>query len=217
MLVKSDNTTVVSHINRMGGMKSPLLVCLVKELWQWCLQRTIQLRAEHLPGKENLMADFLSRHLRDRSVWILNRENDQPEAGSIGPGSACNEIFNTASPLYQLVPRSSSGGNRCISPRMEDGARICPPPLVPYSVGPMQSADGRSYSGYSCPSMAESDVVPTTGGDANRLPHPSSMRGRGCRFHPCVSSSCDIISFRNLLCYRGLQDVCWCTINNGRV
>ena len=74
VLVKSDNTTVVSHINRMGGMKSPLLVHLVKELWQWCLQRGIQLRAEHLPGKKNLMADFLSRHLRDRSDWILNRE-----------------------------------------------------------------------------------------------------------------------------------------------
>ena len=64
---------------------------------------------------------------------------------------------------------------------MEDGARICPSPLVHYSTGPMQSADGGSYSGASCPSMAESAMVPTTGGDANRLPHPSSMKGRGCR------------------------------------
>ena len=74
VLVKSDNTTIVSHINRMRGTKLPLLVYLVNELWQWCLQKGIQLRAEHLPGKKNLMADFLSRHLRDRSDWILNRE-----------------------------------------------------------------------------------------------------------------------------------------------
>jgi len=82
-----------------------------------------------------------------RQVSLDTQQNDQPEAGSIGPGSVCNEIFNAASPLYQLVPRSSSRGNRCISPRMEDGARICPSPLVPYSMGPMQSANGRSYSG----------------------------------------------------------------------
>ena len=89
--------------------------------------------------------------------------------------------FNAASLLYQLVPRSSSRGNRYISPRMEDDARMCPSPLVPYSAGPMQSADVRSLSGSSCPSMAESVVVPTTGEDANRQPHPSSTRGRGCR------------------------------------
>ena len=30
------------------------------------------LKAQHLPGKENLNADFMCRHLRDRTDWILN-------------------------------------------------------------------------------------------------------------------------------------------------
>lgn len=39
------------------------------------LQRGITLRAQHLhvPRKENLKADFMSRHLRDRTDWVLTQ------------------------------------------------------------------------------------------------------------------------------------------------
>jgi hypothetical protein len=43
-----------------------VLVRISKELWLWCLQRGIILRAQHLPGKEN--PDFMSCHLRDRTL-----------------------------------------------------------------------------------------------------------------------------------------------------
>ena len=74
VLLKTDNTTVVAYVNKMGGTRSPILVQLAKELWEWCLQRRIHVRAQHLPGKLNFNADFLSRHLRDRSDWILDQE-----------------------------------------------------------------------------------------------------------------------------------------------
>ena len=74
VLLKSDNATVVAYVNKMGGTKSPLLTPLVKELWHWCLQRQIHLRAQHLPGRLNFMADFFSCHLWDRSNWILSQE-----------------------------------------------------------------------------------------------------------------------------------------------
>ena len=74
VLLKTDNSTVVAYINKMGGTKSPILVQLAKDLWQWCIQREIHLKAQHLPGKLNFTADFLSRHLRDRSDWILDME-----------------------------------------------------------------------------------------------------------------------------------------------
>ena len=70
----TDNTTVVAHINRMGGTRSPFLVQFTKNLWQWCLDRGVQLSAQHLPGKKNLRADYLSRYLRDRSDWVLDAE-----------------------------------------------------------------------------------------------------------------------------------------------
>jgi len=85
--------------------------------------------------------------------------DDQPETGSIGPGSVCNKILNPALPFHQLMPRSSSRGNNSISPRMENDARICPSLLVSYTMGTMENAAGRSYSGSSCPSMTESAVV----------------------------------------------------------
>ena len=72
VLIRSDNQTVVAHINKMGGTKSPLITAQVKELWAWCLQRKISVKAQHLPGVENVMADYLSRHLRDRTDWILD-------------------------------------------------------------------------------------------------------------------------------------------------
>ena len=56
----------------MGGTKSPLITAQVKELWSWCLQRKISVKAQHLPGVKNVMADYLSRHLRDRTDWILD-------------------------------------------------------------------------------------------------------------------------------------------------
>ena len=72
VLLKSDNVTTVAYINRLGGTRSGVLVHIAKELWLWCLQRGIAIKAQHLPGKDNLNADFMSRHLRDRADWILN-------------------------------------------------------------------------------------------------------------------------------------------------
>ena len=68
-----------------GGTESPLSTQLVKELWQWCLQWDIHLRAQHLPGKLNFTADFLSRHLRDRSDWILDEELFSMINSTLGP------------------------------------------------------------------------------------------------------------------------------------
>ena len=72
ILIRSDNQSVVAHINKMGGTRSPRLTAQVKELWSWCLQRQISVQAQHLPGVENVMADYLSRHLMDRTDWVLD-------------------------------------------------------------------------------------------------------------------------------------------------
>ena len=50
--------------------KSKILVTILKELWLWCIDREITITAQHLPGLENVRADFMSRHLSDRSDWI---------------------------------------------------------------------------------------------------------------------------------------------------
>ena len=62
VLVCMDNTTVVSYINKEGGMNSGSLCALLWRLLLWCNQRQIILRARHIPGHLNVIADKLSRH-----------------------------------------------------------------------------------------------------------------------------------------------------------
>ena len=45
----------------MGGIKSPSLNSLSRTLWEWCIERSIIISAQHIPGKENLVIDSLSR------------------------------------------------------------------------------------------------------------------------------------------------------------
>ena len=65
--LRMDNTTAVAHINNKGGTRSPQLVSLTLELWQWCLQKSILITAQHLPGKLNNVADRESREFYDSS------------------------------------------------------------------------------------------------------------------------------------------------------
>lgn len=65
ILLRTDNISVVAHINYMGETRSLQLIALVKELWSWCLYRKATIIAQHLPGLENVPADFLSRNRTD--------------------------------------------------------------------------------------------------------------------------------------------------------
>ena len=72
VLVNTDNTTVVAYINKMGGTRSPTLCYLLWEIMLWCQHREIILRARHLPGKRNHIADALSRNRVVRPTeWTL--------------------------------------------------------------------------------------------------------------------------------------------------
>ena len=61
MLVATDNTTVVAYINKEGGMKSGSLCALLWRILSWCTRQQVTLRARHIPGRLNVIADKLSR------------------------------------------------------------------------------------------------------------------------------------------------------------
>lgn len=61
VLVRSDNTTTVQYLNRQGGTRSPSLAMSTFRLLMWCRERQITVRAEHIPGRLNLVPDALSR------------------------------------------------------------------------------------------------------------------------------------------------------------
>ena len=61
VLVATNNTTVVSYINKEGGMKSGPLCALLWRILTWCTSKQVTLKARHIPGRLNVVADKLSR------------------------------------------------------------------------------------------------------------------------------------------------------------
>lgn len=75
LTVLSDNSTVVSYLNKQGGTKSPSLCWQTIDLISRADSRNILLRATHLAGKENIVADALSRGWRlDDKEWTLDQK-----------------------------------------------------------------------------------------------------------------------------------------------
>jgi hypothetical protein len=72
ILVQTDNSTVISYINKAGGTQSPALCQVAWEICNLCIMNRIQLQAVHIPGSNNLLADKLSRHLLSPTEWELN-------------------------------------------------------------------------------------------------------------------------------------------------
>ena len=61
ILVATDNTTVMSYINKEGGMRSGTLCALLWRILTWCTRHQVTLKARHIPGQLNVVADKLSR------------------------------------------------------------------------------------------------------------------------------------------------------------
>ena len=75
ILIATDNTTVVSYINKEGDMRSGSLCALLWRLLSWCNRRQIVLRARHIPGRLNVIADKLSRSKQViQTEWSLLQE-----------------------------------------------------------------------------------------------------------------------------------------------
>ena len=75
VLICSDNSTVVSYINKEGGTHSLGMCALTWRLMAWTNARRIQIKARHVPGSLNVIADSLSR--RDNVIqteWSLHKQ-----------------------------------------------------------------------------------------------------------------------------------------------
>ena len=70
--VESDNTTVISYINSMGGCHSVDYDTIAKNIWTWALAKNLWLSAAYIPGTTNCMADKLSREFNPTLEWSLN-------------------------------------------------------------------------------------------------------------------------------------------------
>ena len=75
VLIATDNTTVVAYINKEGGMRSGSLCALLWRLLCWCSLNQVVLKARHIPGRLNVIADKLSRQRQViQTEWSLHQE-----------------------------------------------------------------------------------------------------------------------------------------------
>ena len=73
VLVATDNSTVVAYINKQGGTHSAEMCALLWKIMTWCHHYHIILKARHIPGCLNVMADLLSRSNQVQSTeWSLH-------------------------------------------------------------------------------------------------------------------------------------------------
>ena len=73
VLIATDSATVVSYLNKQGGTHSWDMCLLVWRILAYCNPRNILIRARHIQGCLNVIADSLSR--KDKIIqteWSLH-------------------------------------------------------------------------------------------------------------------------------------------------
>ncbi len=74
VLLRIDNTTAISYINRMGGVQFEHLNKIAKEIWTWYEHRNIWIFASYIWSEDNVIADQESRKLEPATEFSLSQE-----------------------------------------------------------------------------------------------------------------------------------------------
>lgn len=130
--LRVDNSATVAQINKMGGTRSPKLMTITRDLWNYCLSRQITATASHLPGSLNWEADQASRVYTDSSNWKLERSVFQRINQTWGP--VIMDLFadrtNAQIPTYMSwKPDPYSQGTDAFSINWRQGLHYAFPPF----------------------------------------------------------------------------------------
>ena len=72
ILVATDNSTVVAYNNKQGGTHSSEMCALLWKIMTWCHRYQITLKARHIPGCLNVMADLSRSNQVQSTEWSLH-------------------------------------------------------------------------------------------------------------------------------------------------
>ncbi|KAI2647549.1 Transposon Ty3-G Gag-Pol polyprotein [Labeo rohita] len=134
VLVRTDNTAVVSYINHQGGLRSRPLYKLAHQILVWSRGKLLSLRAVYLPGYLNVGADILSRQGPRPGEWMLHPEVVKQiwRVSSSSPGAGCHGTDVAEALSVHFSPdRSAPGSSRESAP-----GRGVPPSSSPVLAGP---------------------------------------------------------------------------------
>jgi len=74
ILLRVDNGTAISYINRFGGCHTKELHDIAKRIWKFCEDRHLFIFASYIKSKDNAIADSSSRTQIDKGEWILRAD-----------------------------------------------------------------------------------------------------------------------------------------------
>ena len=167
--VRTDATTVVPYLNKMGGRR-PRLHAQAAAFHHWCLRRGLHVSARHLAGVDNVTADALSRpqtrygeHQLTRAAW---RDLFPPWPPPV-------DLFATASttrsPRYfsrVRDPTQGDGDGRHVRPLAEGQAVRLSPSPAPAAAHSLPSLPPPAWSDVDAadPRMGQRAVVPAVAG-----------------------------------------------------
>lgn len=72
ILLRVDNATALSYVNRMGSIRFPHLSALARDIWNWCADRDLFILAAYIPSALNTTADVESRVISTETEWNLS-------------------------------------------------------------------------------------------------------------------------------------------------
>ncbi|KAI2657596.1 Transposon Ty3-G Gag-Pol polyprotein [Labeo rohita] len=177
VLVRTDNTAVVSYINHQGGLRSRPLYKLAHQILVWSRGKLLSLRAVYLPGYLNVGADILSRQGPRPGEWMLHPEVVKQiwRVSSSSPGAGCHGTDVAEASSVRFSPdRSAPGSSRESAP-----GRGVPPPSSRVLAGPSMVL-GPDFSPRRL-SMGDSrqEGSPLTGGGLCVPPSPGAVETLG--------------------------------------
>lgn len=72
--VFTDNCTALAYVRKMGGTRSPRCNEITKKIWDWAEARSLWLKVEYIPSRDNIVADAKSRKFHDHLEWSLSQD-----------------------------------------------------------------------------------------------------------------------------------------------
>ena len=131
VLVATDNTTVVSYINKEGGMRSGPLCDLLWRILTWCTRHQVTLKARHIPGRLNVVADKLSRLGQTiQTEWSLLPEVFSGDMLQVAPArhrSICHKVQQQITSVCVASTGSPGHCSGCTQSAMGRSGRLCFP------------------------------------------------------------------------------------------
>ena len=128
VLVATDSSTVVAYINKQGGTHSVEMCALLWKVMTWCHRYHITLKARHIPGCLNVMANLLSRSNQVQSTeWPTGVQTDLPEVLHSSCGPVCHSSEPQTPSLRVSNSRPKGLGHRCSEHKLDGSHCLCLP------------------------------------------------------------------------------------------